>query len=193
MKYVINLILLLLVVGLGYLLYNSIKEPIAFGTAKQQRVNAVAAKLDKIKKAQELYRGMKGNFAGSFDSLSYVLRNGQIEFVKLTEDPEDPTNPDKFIREVSYMPAIDTVKSLNLGNLDSLKFVPYGEGEVFDMVADTVTYQQTLVSVVEVSTPYYKFMGPYGKKRFMKYDGAYDPTALMKFGDLTKPSLSGNW
>lgn len=192
MKYIFNILLVLVIAALAYMLYNSIKEPIAFGAAKTKRVNAVVEKLKKIRTAQELYRGMHGDFANSFDSLAYHLRTGQIEFVKLEDDPNDP-DPEKFIRTVSYSPAIDTVKALGLGNLDSLRFVPYTNGEQFFINADTVTYQQTLVSVVEVGTKYNKFMGPFADSRYQKYDGSYDPQATIKFGDMSKPSLSGNW
>ena len=37
------------------------------------------------------------------------------------------------------------------------------------------------------------FMGKYAGKRFKKYDDRYNPNAIMKFGDLGKPTVAGNW
>ena len=192
MKYVLNFILILCIIGLTYWLYTSIREPIAFGTEKNKRVNAVVNKLKQIREAQEVYRGINGKYAGDWDSLSIGLRNGEISFVKLEDDPNDP-DPEKFIRTETFKPAIDSIRAMGIKSLDSLKYIPFGNGETFNLQADTVTYQQTLVSVVEVSTKYNKFMGPFSDSKYRKYDDNYDPNATIKFGDLNKPSLSGNW
>lgn len=193
MRYVINLLLIILAAFLAYLLYGSIKEPIIFEEAYQKRRNAVIDKLKNVRTAQELHRDIKGDFAATWDSLSYVLTHDSIAFVKLEEDPEFPGDPDKFIRTVTYSPAIDSVRSLKLGSLDSLKYVPYGNGEMFTLSADTMTYQQSLVPVMEVGTKFNKFMGKFADKKYQRYQRSYDPNATLKIGNMTKPSTSGNW
>jgi len=49
------------------------------------------------------------------------------------------------------------------------------------------------VNVVEVSTNYKYFMGPYANPRFQRYDNTYNPTKTIKFGNMSTPSLAGNW
>jgi len=193
MKHILNIVLILAIILLGYMLYNSIKEPIAFGEAKNLRKNAVVDKLEDIRKSQEIYRLIKGQFAGSFDELSSVLNNDSIPTVKLVEDPDDPTNPDKFQKIVTYSAAKDSIRGLGIGSIDSLKYIPYTDGKSFDISADTLTYQQTLVSVVEVGTQWANFMGKYASPQYSKYDAGYEPQAKIKFGDMNKPNLSGNW
>jgi len=56
MRLIINLILIALIGALGYLLYFGIKEPISFGDAKTERVNAVTDRLKQVRYAQEFYR-----------------------------------------------------------------------------------------------------------------------------------------
>lgn len=192
MKAIINSALVLLIAFLAYMLYNSIKEPIAFEAVKKYRSSVVIDKLVDIRKSQELYREIKGSFAGSFDSLSYVLKNDSIPFVNLTEDPEDPENVDKFIRTVTYTSAFDSIKALKI-NLDSLRYVPFSDGKEFSISADTLTFQSTLTNVVEVSTRWKDFMGIYASEKYGKYDNRYNPSSPLKFGDMNKPSLSGNW
>jgi len=193
MKYLINIILLLIVAFLGYLLYTSIKEPIAFGETKDRRQNVVVDKLREIRTAQEIYRSIKGQFAGSFDSLAYTLKTDSIPFVKIIGDPDDPTNQDKFQKTITYSAAYDSIKALGI-NLDSLKYVPYADnGATFEIAADTIEYQKTTVGVVEVGTKWKTFMGKYGDKRFSKYDASYDPNKTLKFGDMNTPNISGNW
>lgn len=192
MKQIFNIILLLVIALLAYMLYSSIKEPIKFEEAKSSKERKVIKRLEQIRNAQEIYRAITGKFAGNFDSLNHVLRNDSIPFVLLTEDPDDPTNKEKFKKVVTYSPAIDSIRALGM-NLDSLRYVPGSGGKTFSIEADTLTYQSTLVNVVEVGTTYADFMGKYASAKYSKYDQSYDPKKRLKFGDLTKPNISGSW
>ena len=191
MRLIINLILLLITIGLLYVLIVSIREPIAFASEKTKREEAVKNRLIQIRKAQELYRGITDTYAPNFDTLEQVLRTGSFRIVKVTGDPDDPTG-----MAISYdtivKPAIDSVQSLGL-LLDSLRYIPYTNKVEFDIAADTITYQQTLVSVVEVGAKRSVFMGRFADTKYIKYDNKYDPNAAIKFGDMNTPKLSGNW
>ena len=191
-RVIFNVILILIIGFLGYTLYSSISEPINFMDERDRRESAVVVKLVEIRKAQEAYRGVTGHFAPNFDTLVQVLRTGQFMMIRVEGDPDDPNNLDKVIYDTSYVPAIDSINSLGI-NLDSLKYVPFTNGEVFSIDADTLRYQQTLVDVVEVGIERTKFMGKWGESRFKKYDDNYDPSIPIKFGDMNKPSLAGNW
>lgn len=191
MRAVINILLLVIIVGLGYLLYDSIKEPIVFQTEKKKREDAVANKLRKIRVAQQFYRDIRGMFADDFDTLAYVLRNDSFMSIKVSGDPDAVTG--EYLLDTFYRPAFDTIQKLGW-SLDSLRYVPYAEaGTTFEIQADTIRYQQSKTPVVQVGIVREKFMGKYGDPSYAKYDDRYDPKALMKFGNMTKPSLSGNW
>jgi hypothetical protein len=190
MRIIANIFIVLLIGFLAWLLYSSIQEPIAFGDEKAKREKAVVNKLKKVRKAQEFYKDVTGMYANNFDSLSHVLRTGSFSEVRVTGDPDDPTA--EFELDTFYTPAYDTIEKMGW-NLDSLKYVPYAEGVTFNIEADTIEYQQTKTAVVQVGVKREKFMGKYADPRFSKYDKRYDPTTLLKFGDMTKPSVSGNW
>ena len=191
MKTVISIITIIGIIVLGYLLYDSIREPIAFKNEKEKREQAVINKLKKIREVQEVYRAVTGDFAGNFDSLKHVIRTGQIPILKVEGDPDDPTGGE-FTVDTLYFSAADSVESLGI-NLDSLEYVPYSSGATFDISADTMTYQQTLVNVVEVGVQRKKFMGKYADARFAKYDNSYDPDSKLKFGNMESPNTAGNW
>jgi len=192
MKIVINLLLAAAIAFLIFVLYSIIKEPISFQEAKTARKDAVVSKLKQIRSAQEIYRSVTGEFASDFDTLSEVLKTGQIEFVSLKDDP-DSDDPDVFIKTVSYKNAIDTIRALNI-NLDSLRYVPLAsKGTEFTISADTMTYQKTLVNVVEVGTLWKTFMGEYADAKYSKYDNSYDPNKTIKFGNMNAPNVTGNW
>ncbi|MEM1325195.1 MAG: hypothetical protein AAGI23_04530 [Bacteroidota bacterium] len=192
MKIVINLILLLITVALGYMLVNSIREPIAFQEAKDKREQAVINRLMDIRKAQEMFRDIKGGFAPNFDTLQYVLENDSFAIIKIEGD-EDATGADAqaIRRDTTYKSALDSIRAMGL-RLDSLRHVPYSN-KMFDIAADTLTYQQTLVSVVEVGTKRSYFMGKYADDKYARYDNSYNPNTTIKFGDMNSPKLAGNW
>lgn len=192
MKYVINLLILGLIVFLAYALYSGIQEPIKFRDELNKRKNTVTAKLEQIRSSQEIYRDIKGSFASTFEDLIYTLQNDSIPFIKLEADPEDPTNEDKFIRSTSYTPAINTVREKGI-NLEGLAIVPYSDNVKFEMKADTITYQSTMVPVVECMTRYKEFMGAYSDPRFRQYDDDFDPNNRLGFGSMSSPNLEGNW
>ena len=192
MKVAINLLLTALIFLLIYMIYTSIREPIAFQEEKGRRVDVVIARLKQIKTSQEIYRSIKGNFAGSFEELINVLKTDKIPFEKIENDPSDPTNEDKFIRSTSYAPAIDTINAMGI-NLDSIPFVPFTSGQKFEIAADTIEYQNSKVPVVQGGTKWEVFMGPFGDAKYKKYDKYFDPEKMLKFGDLTTPNLNGNW
>lgn len=192
MRLVINILLLLIAAALAYVLYKGIEEPIAFNKVRQVRRDAVVAKLESIRDAQEMYRDIKGMFADNFDTLAHVLKNDSFVIVAVIGDPDDPNFTGEIEYDTTYKAAYDSIKSLGL-NVDSLRYVPYGRGATFDIAADTIEYQSTNVPVVEVGIRWGAFMGKYADERFAKYDQKYDPRKPLKFGDMNKPNLSGNW
>lgn len=192
MRLVVNIVLVLVAIGLAYVLFQSISEPIAFNAERTKRTDAVVNKLRTVKTCQEFYRDITGSFAGDFDTLAHVLRNDSFAIVKVIGDPDDPNFTGEITYDTTFSPAYDTIRALAI-NLDSLPYVPYGSGATFNVIADTITYQGTNVNVVEVGTKYSTFMGKYASKRFARYDQRYNPNATLKFGDLNSPKLNGNW
>jgi hypothetical protein len=77
--------------------------------------------------------------------------------------------------------------------LDSLPFVPFSDNALFEIQADTITYQSTVVNVVQVGVQRKLFMGPYADPMYSKFDNRYDPNSRLKFGDMNTPNTSGNW
>ena len=192
MRKLFSLAFLVLAFFLGYLLYRSIEEPITFADERVVRQDAVAEQLMVIRSAQEMYRDITGMFAPNFDTLKQVLRNEDFMEVRIVGDPDDPDFDPTTAYDTIYKPAIDSINRLGI-DLDRLEYVPYTEDKTFDIAADTIDYQSTKVPVVQVGIPYKEFMGRFADSRYQRYDQRYNPDAPIKFGDLSKPSLAGNW
>lgn len=191
MRLILNLALLLIIGVLIWLLVAGIREPIAFQAEKTKRIDRVSERLKDIRTSQELYKSIYGDYAGSFDTLVYVLKTDSIPEFKIIGDPDDPENSD-FTIDTLYFSAFDSIKKLEI-NLDSLRYIPYSGKKEFSIQTDTMTYQKTVVNVLQVSASYKDFMGRFASNRYSKYDKNYDPNAIIKFGDMNSPNLSGNW
>ena len=192
MRLLISLIMAALVGFLGYLIYQSIQEPIAFSAEKTKRSDAVAAKLTDIRTLQDIYRTIKGSYAPSFEELVSTIKNDSIPFVNIIGDPDDPNFTGEIQRVTTYTSAMDSVTNMGI-SLDAIDVVPYSDGAKFTIQTDTIEYQSTMVNVIEVGTRWKEFMGEFGDPKFKKYDNRYDPNAPFKFGDLSAPSLNGTW
>ena len=189
-RVIFNALLFILILGLGYVLFTTVQEPIKFQTLKGEKETVIINKLIQVRKAQEVYRSVTGKFAGSFQELADTLKYGKFTIVSVNGDPDDPNSVITY--DTTYKPAIDSVRNMGL-DVDNLAFVPTVEGLEFEIHADSASYQQTTVDVVEVGIAYEKFMGPFADKKFKKYDNLYDPTKKIKFGSLSKPILTGSW
>jgi len=186
-----NLLLVLLIFFLVFVLFKSIEEPIAFKEELGKRRDAVVERLLEIRVAQKAYYGIKEEYASDFNSLKKALSSDTFLIINVKGDPDDPNNS-VVTYDTTLIMASDSMANLGL-SLDSLEYVPYGAGKLFDIGADTIRSQKTLVNVVEVGTRWKDFMGKYGEERFQKYDKMYKPNAKLKFGDMNKATLSGNW
>ncbi len=191
MRLVINIVLLAITAVLAWLLMSSIQEPIKFKTEKDKREFAVQEALSNIRTAQEHYRGITGEFAPSFDTLREVLSEGRFAVIKAFGD-RDATSGDEIRFDTTWVEASDSMSTLGLV-LDGIEKIPFGEGQTFDIKADTITYQSTLVHVCEVGAKRSAYMSEFPNEEFQMYDKAYDQTSYIKIGDMYKPSLSGNW
>ena len=194
----ISLALIVLIGLLVWVLISSIREPIEFKAEKERRKTAVVDRLVQIRGLQEIYREVTGKFASDFDSLKYIMETGKVMKISVFGDPDAKDAADQIRYDTTYEDAMISVKQLeqNLDmsiGFDSLSYVPFSQGSQFSIWADTLTYQSTLVNVVEVGTTWKDFMGPFASDRYRKYDDNYDPAAPLKFGDRAAPNTSGNW
>lgn len=197
MKLIINLILVALVALLLWVLVSSIREPIAFQAEKERREDAVVNKLRQLRQAEEIYREVTGAFTDDYQKLRDTLTYGKIMNIAVEGDPDDPNN-NIITYDTTYDAAIDQVTQAGI-MLDSLEYVPFAGGIKFELFADTITYQKTLVQVIEAKTRYADFMGVFKDPKYKKYDDSYNPDSpgdkkyYLKFGNRTAPNTAGNW
>lgn len=77
MKLVIQLVLWIVIIFLGYLVFNSVYEPIKFNEVKEARYAKVIENLKDIRAAELAHRQVTGKFEGDWDNLVRFLDTAQ--------------------------------------------------------------------------------------------------------------------
>ncbi len=152
MKTVIQILLSVAVLLLGYLLIDSINQPIRFQQEQRVRYNRTIDRLKDIRAAQLAYRSVYGEFTGSFDTLIDFLRYDSFRVVRAIgfEDEDEDVASEEIIRDTIRVSVKD---SLFRGDypLDSLRYVPFtgGREEFFLGAGEVMTGSGLAVKVFE--------------------------------------------
>ena len=80
-KIICEVVLLAAIVGLVYLLYSNIMQPVNFNKEKASRQAVAVQRLKDIRTLQVAYKSVTGKFNSSIDSLKQFYENGQMEIV----------------------------------------------------------------------------------------------------------------
>lgn len=159
MKTVIQIILAIVIIGLGYGLYRSIQTPIEFERAKDKRYEATIQKLKEIRSAQIAYRNEHGKFTGSFDTLIDFIRGDSLRIVKKIGYIPDSLLEEGMTEKEALREGIierDTVKVAVKDSLFGSDYkardmwrVPSTDSDSFEMAAKVVESGGTDVPIFE--------------------------------------------
>ena len=210
MRKVIQILFVLIIIVLGYLIVESIMEPIRFNQDVAQRENATKDRLIDIREAQKAYKDIHKKFTSSFDTLIAFLDTGSFEVVKaIGEIPEEWLEDMGFekarvkalkegiiSRETTKVPVIDSLYGVGY-SIDTLSYVPYTEDVLFKMEAgEILTTSNLTVQVVEVSVLYDYLLNGMDRQLIVNYkDERMKMVGFegVKFGSLEEGTLTGNW
>lgn len=206
MKTVLQIVLWIVCIALGYLIYRSVTGPIEFAKVKQERYAEVIDKLKDIRNAQEAYKTVNNEYAKNFESLVAFVDTG--EYVITTQRDSsymefDPVYRIDMLQEVKIIDTLGyvSVKDSLFGNSDRYKDmmkVPYAQNnETFTLKADFIEQSGYRAPVFEAKVD----------KEVVLHDQPADLVARekaqvsveevngaeIKVGSLSKVSTSGNW
>ncbi len=228
MKTVFNIVLTLCVLALVFICYRSIMNPIKFDAEKASRDKAVITRLLDIRKAQAEYRNLnKGHYTASFDTLIEFVKTAKIPFIykvgELTDKQLEDGLTDKkaiaiinkaqktgnftevkkfglenFKRDTLWKTVIDTIQFSTNFNVDSLRYIPFGNGTQFEMATRNDTAKSGApIFMYEVKAPYDVYLNGLDKQEIInlkdvqvklgKYSG-------LMIGSIETPNNgAGNW
>ena len=206
MKTIIQIVLWVVCIILGYLIYKSVTGPIEFKKVKESRFADVISTLKDIRNSQEAYKTVNGNFANDFNSLVSFVDTGRYTITQQRDSSYmefDKTYGIDLLREVTIVDTLGFVSvkdSLFRGDdrYKSMMNVPHGQNnEKFEMKADVIDKGGYKASVFEAKV----------KKNVVLYDQPQDLVSRENaqisveevngteiiVGSLTDVSTNGNW
>jgi type II secretory pathway pseudopilin PulG len=194
---VIKVVLLVVILVLAFLVFESIMRPVRFNQEVNKRNNAVIQQLKDIRTAQMAYRNIHGTYTNSFDTLLTFLNEGFIPVVKMVPDPEDTTYTKTIRDTIGFIPVADSLYG-NRPNfqVDALKVIRYSDNEVFDMDAGTIERGGVAVNVFEASAHFNTFLKGLNRQMVVNLIAARDQLERfpgLKVGSMVDASLDGNW
>ncbi len=148
MKTVIQIVLLIAIVGLAYLCYDSINSVIEFNRVHKLRTEANIEKLKDIRTAQVAYKSQYEKYTGSFDSLINFVKSDSLKLVKKEGSLSDSLLAEGWTeekalkvgmikRDTILVSVLDSLFGKNY-HIDSLKYVPFVDNEEYEMGAGIV-------------------------------------------------------
>lgn len=147
-------VMALVIVLLGYLLFQSINEPIEYEAEYSKRTTAVVNRLKLIRDAQVAYKTINSKYTGSFDTLIDFVKNGKLKMLKMEGSLNDSllqagvTEAEAIKmgiikRDTIFIAVKDSVcRDLNP---DSLRMVPYTDQQQFELGATVLTSSSNLL------------------------------------------------
>lgn len=170
----LRIVLPILIVLFTVLLIRGIKAPIDYQKEKDFRYSHVIQRLKDIRESQLAFKAENGYFTSSFDTLINFVKNGQFTLIKQIGNVDDTTAV--IIRDTSYVSIKDSLFKAANYYVDSLKFVPFGDGAIFDMKAGEIEKGRVKVKVFEVIDT-----------------NPFDKNEILSVGSMTEATNAGNW
>ncbi|MEJ2594920.1 MAG: hypothetical protein P8100_07285 [bacterium] len=195
-KVLLQLALFIVIAVIGYFVYQSIMEPLEFRREQRKREVAVINKLKDIRNAQVIYRNLVGSYSNNFDSLETFLKTAEIPVVKMIPDPEDTTFTKTINDTVGYIKVTDSLFHGKDYAVDELSYIPFSQGESFEIDADTIERGGVEVHVFEVKAPYTAYLKGMDKQTVINIIAKQEDVERypgLKVGSMQEPTTDGNW
>jgi ABC-type cobalt transport system substrate-binding protein len=195
-RIIIQIVLLIVIIILAYLVYDSVNKPLEFNAMKDKREKAVIKDLKDIRSGQQIYKKMFDEYASDFDTLLTFLREGEIPIVKKIPDPDDTTFTKTINDTIGYISVADSLYGKRAHfNLDSLPYIPM-TGLMYDLQAGEIERGGLNVHVFEAKAHYKDILKGLDFQMIINLVKARDDIEKypgLKVGSMIEPSTDGNW
>lgn len=223
-KKIVSVLLLFVIAGLVYACIKSIMEPINFNKQKAYRETVGIQRMKDVRTLQEAFKSVSGHFTASADSLVDFYKNGKMEVIMQIGSNDDSlavANTEKLKKSrrgitpeqmyelykkgehlvFSISSKVDVKDTLfntrNDFNIDSLKYIPFSQG-------DTIQMESVIKEVSGVKVPLFEARMPYksllkGLDNQLRINLDADRKAMNRYEGLQVGSVSapnnnaGNW
>ncbi len=206
MKAVLQILLALGIIALGYWVYKMFETPIEFERNRSERETVVIERLKDIRTIQRSYRTKYGKFAGSFEDLINYYKNDSIIVEMAIGSEDDSAAMGKLVRIKTAIALTDTLFN-HRGEkfvIENIQFIPFSEkaiGSKLKFKLDTATLMtesKMAVPVFEAYAPYKSFLGDLDEQELINYRDEKVNTLKradgLKVGSINEANNeAGNW
>lgn len=210
MKLIIQLLLWLVIIFLGWKLYKSVIGPVEFNKIKVERYTKVIKNLKDIKAAELAHKEITGKFTGSFDSLVRFIDTAEFANVERRDTSYADVAKNRafgltsgyYIEDIildtlGFTPVRDSIFG-STSRYRTMMNVPIeGTDAKFELTAGSLEKAGSVYSVFESKVS--KDIVLHGmdedligqEKQVISVEGVNGP--YIKVGSMTEVNTSGNW
>lgn len=206
MKTIVQIVLWVVCVFLGYMIYKSVTGPIEFDKVKKERFAEVIRKLKDIRNSQEAYKSVNGRYANNFESLVTFVDTGNYMITQQRDSSYmeyDRVYQIDMLKEVTIIDTLGfvSVKDSLFGDDDRYKqmmYVPYAvNNEQFTLKSDIVDKSGYRAPVFEAKVAKDIILHDQPRDLLARENAQVSVEEVngteIKLGSLTEVSTSGNW
>lgn len=133
MKLVIQLLLWVVIIFLGYMVFQSVYGPVQFNEEKEKRYAKVIENLKDIRDSEMAYREVTGGFAGDWNSLVQFIDTAQFTLTQ---------RKDTVVADLEYQKIYGVDRNIEIVVIDTLGYV-----SVKDSLFGTTNRYKTMMNV----------------------------------------------
>ncbi|MAP79493.1 MAG: hypothetical protein CL526_00245 [Aequorivita sp.] len=210
MKLVIQIVLWIVIVFLGWKLYNSVMGPVEFNKIKKERYAEVIKNLKDIQASQLAHKEITGKFTGNWDSLIHFIETAEFARTQRRDTSYADVEKNKafgitdgyFIEEsiidtLGFTPVKDSLFG-NSTRYKTMMNVPIeGVDAKFELKAGELEKNDVVYSVFEAKVSKKVILADRDpdllaqELQVQSVDGVNGPD--IKVGSLQEVNTSGNW
>ncbi|MGM9739914.1 MAG: hypothetical protein ACI3ZP_04855 [Candidatus Cryptobacteroides sp.] len=224
-KKIVSVLLLFVIAGLVYVIVQSVMQPVNFNKQMEYRKGVGVQRMKDLRTLQEAYKSVYGRFSQSADSLADFYKNGQMEVLMQIGSNDDSVavaNTEKLKKsfrgkltpEMMYklyqegqnlvfsisskINVRDTIfKSRTDFNIDSLRYIPFSQGDTIQMEAIIKEVSGVKVPLFEARMPYKSLLKGLDNQLRINLDAdcrASNRYEGLQVGSISAPNNNaGNW
>ncbi len=194
MKTAIQIVLAIVIIVLGYLIYESIMEPVRFRQEVQVREAEIIQNLRDIREVQRAHRSRYQRFTADLDSLVYFFKSDSLALVRAIGFVPDTLTESEAVRlgiverDTIWVAAKDSLLRRPQFKIEELPYVPFGQGQRFEMEAGFIERGLVTLPVFEARVQPRVYMGDLDNWRVY-----YTREEGLRVGSMSEAVLDGNW
>jgi hypothetical protein len=209
MKKIIQIVLAVVIVALGYYAVDMVYSSIYFQKQTDARKAVVIERIKDIRSAQRSFKQVNQRYTSSFDTLiNFVLNDSLVMERKLVDEDDSVAMARLKAKKIKNIQkfkvaVIDTVfgeKKLTAEQVRNLRFIPFAaEGTEFIMDAGMFTTEsKVIVPVFECKAPYKEFLADMDRQELINLinecKNVYEVYPGVKVGAMDAATNdAGNW